>query len=146
MTALNPHPPTGPYILIIDDETDIVDMLTELLGAEGWQTIGVKSAMAGWTFLKNVRLLPSLILLDLMLPDMDGKEFIIYQHADDELERIPVVIMSAAANQRQLRSGLEIVAFLPKPFDIPHLFELCATYCRRTLSTSGSRSDGTAVA
>ncbi len=125
-------PPTGPYILIIDDDAAVVDLLSDLLEDEGWSTIGMRNGMAGWNFLKNVRLIPSLILLDHMMPDMLGTEFIIYQNADDELDRIPVVLMSAGVNLQQLPPNLDVVGFLPKPFDLPYLFELCATYCRRT--------------
>ncbi len=132
---------TGPYILIIDDDGLIVDLLTEILEPEGWRTIGMRSAMAGWNFLKNVRLIPSLILLDHMMPDMLGTEFIIYQNADDELDRIPVVLMSAGVNLQQLPPNLDVVGFLPKPFDIPRLYDLCERYCRRTKQPGRSSTD-----
>ncbi len=142
ISATTPQPPTAPYILIFDDDTGVVTMLTELLEAQGWRTIGMRSGMAAWTFLKNVRLIPSLILLDVMMPDMLGSEFVIYQRVDNELERIPVALMSGDVNLQQLPPGLEVVAFLPKPFDIARLFELCAKYCRRTNCPAGVPADG----
>ncbi len=129
-----PHLQIGPYILIIDDELGVVDMLGDLLAVEGWQTVGLKSPMAAWTFLKHSRQIPSLILLDLMMPAMPGTEFLIYQHIDAELKGIPVILMSAGVNLQQLPQNLDVVAFLPKPFNLPQLFDLCATYCPRTLS------------
>ncbi len=63
---------------------------------------------------------------------MQGTEFLIYQHADDELDRIPVVLMSAGAQLQQLGPKLNVVATLPKPFDFEHLLTIAGRYCRRT--------------
>jgi CheY-like chemotaxis protein len=126
--------PDGPYILIIDDDADIVDVLVKLLESVGWQAIGMRSGTAAHTFLKHTRLIPSLILLDLMMPDMNGDEFILFQQIDADLKHIPVVIVSAGVNKQALSSRLDIVAFLPKPFDVPQLLNLCESYCPRTLN------------
>ena len=70
-----------------------------------------------------------MILLDLFMPVMDGKEFRRRQLADEELAEIPVVVVSAAVGVEERIAALKVAAHLEKPLDIQVLFETVARYC-----------------
>jgi two-component system, chemotaxis family, chemotaxis protein CheY len=84
-----------PSVLIVDDEAGVVSGLTELLESEGYK---VATACDGLDALNQLRagLRPSAILLDLMMPRMDGWDFRHEQMKDDELKEIPIIILTAA--------------------------------------------------
>jgi CheY-like chemotaxis protein len=84
-----------PSVLIVDDEPGVVSGLAELLGSEGYM---VATACDGADALHQLRrgLRPSVILLDLMMPRMDGWDFRHEQMKDDQLKEIPIIILTAA--------------------------------------------------
>jgi CheY-like chemotaxis protein len=94
--ALSENAPLDPpSVLIVDDEPGVVSGLAELLESEGYE---VATASDGVDALDQLRrgLRPSAILLDLMMPRMDGWDFRHEQMKDDELKEIPIIILTAA--------------------------------------------------
>jgi CheY-like chemotaxis protein len=84
----------GPPILIVDDDTDLREVLGELLAEEGYPTRLCANGRAALDALREGAR-PRLILLDLMMPEMNGWQFRQEQLRDDALREIPVVVMTA---------------------------------------------------
>lgn len=107
-------------ILVVDDDAGIREALGAVLENAGYL---VRLADNGETALGALAgpELPSLILLDLMMPVMDGWQFRSRQLADTRLREIPVVIISAGGNVRQKAENLTAAGWLRKPFMLPVL-------------------------
>ena len=125
------HPSAGDTsILVVDDEEDIREFLQELLAGEGCTTAGMPNGQLALEWLASSPDVPALILLDLMMPEMDGWQFL--DHADQEprLRGIPIAIMSAHPSVRNAYNGrgAHFGAFflLPKPIDVPRLLAIVA--------------------
>jgi CheY-like chemotaxis protein len=110
-------------ILVVDDEFDIVDVLSDLLTAEGYRVVTAGNGREGLARAAETR--PDLILLDRMMPVVDGAEMLRLLHEDPELTSIPVVMMSAAEGRR-LSQELGCADFLKKPFDLTTLLDTVA--------------------
>jgi CheY-like chemotaxis protein len=105
-------------ILVVDDEFVIREVLTELLEWEGYTVLTATNGEEGLEQIAGAR--PSLVLLDFMMPVMDGLEMLRRLRADPALRDTPVVLMTAAP--MSLRGDTPLWdALLPKPFDIEGL-------------------------
>ena len=121
--------PTGP-ILVVDDDPDVRDAMALFLRREGYE---VASASEGREALDRLRHRhrPSLILLDLMMPCMDGFELRVQQMQDPELADIPVIVLSAGADLEHKVGPLNVAACLRKPIDLEELLDLVERRCPR---------------
>jgi CheY-like chemotaxis protein len=115
-------------ILIVEDDADLREALSEVLRDEGY---AVTSAADGQEALDRLRreLRPSLILLDLTMPVMNGWQFRAEQRQDPDLSEIPVVVLSAGEHLAQQMSPLGIDDFVPKPIELGHLLQKIERYC-----------------
>lgn len=105
-----------PKILVVDDERNIVELIKFNLVKENWQ---VDFAFDGFTAIdKAVKNRPDIIILDIMLPEMDGYEVCRRLRAEKETESIPIIMLSAKSEELDKILGLEIGAddYLTKPF------------------------------
>jgi DNA-binding SARP family transcriptional activator len=120
-------------ILFIDDDAATREVLAERLQAEGYN---VACAANGWEAINHLRqsLLPHVILLDLIMPVMDGWEFRRQQLQDSALAAIPVIVLSSAVDSSQDASAPGGISYLPKPVDFRRLITLVAGYCPRLTS------------
>jgi DNA-binding response OmpR family regulator len=103
-------------VLVVDDEEDIVELLSYNLQLEGYE---VFRAASGMEALNQARLhLPDLILLDLMLPDMDGFSICEILHCQPSTTNIPVIMLTAMAGELPRLHGFEVGAadYCIKPF------------------------------
>ena len=104
-------------ILCIEDEPEMIDLIRLILGRRGFE---VKGANGGIEGLKMIRQeLPDLVLLDLMMPDMDGWEVYQQMKADEKTKSIPVIVVTAKAQSIDKVLGLHIAKvddYLTKPF------------------------------
>lgn len=103
-------------ILVIEDEADILELISYNLGKEGYRVSGAASGEAG---LKSARAnLPGLIVLDLMLPGLDGLEVCKLLKADSKTQHIPIIMLTAKGEESDVITGLEVGAddYLTKPF------------------------------
>lgn len=89
MQATNP-------IVVVDDDSDVREALGEVLTEEGYSTVLFESGRAALDFLKDRTPHPALILLDLMMPGMNGWQFREEQLKDERLREIPVVVITAS--------------------------------------------------
>ena len=121
------HAPSGP-ILVVEDDPDVRDAMTAILESEGYEVVG---AAEGHEALDRLRggSPPCVILLDLMMPVMDGFEFRVQQLQDPELADIPVIVFSSGGDLHRKVSPLAADGWLAKPIDIPKLLELVRTRC-----------------
>ncbi len=113
-------------VLVVDDDPDIQEALVHILESDGHE---VSKAGNGCTALEMLRRQPpDVVILDLMMPAMNGWEFREAQMKDPRLARIPVIVISAAT----LREPIDADEFLPKPFEPSRLLELVARYAQRS--------------
>jgi CheY-like chemotaxis protein len=116
-------------ILLVDDDQDLRETVTTALTDEGYQVTGVGSAREALAHLRERRP-PSLILLDMMMPGMDGWELRLELKKQPATAEIPVVILSAHGNVRDAALALGAADYLRKPVRIESLLEVAERYCR----------------
>jgi DNA-binding response OmpR family regulator len=108
------------HILCIEDDPEMIDLIRLILNRRGFE---VKGATGGIQGLEMIRAeTPDLVLLDLMMPDMDGWEVYQQLRADDATKDIPVIIVTAKAQNIDKVLGLHIARvedYISKPFS-PH--------------------------
>src|SRR5262245_40571615 len=126
--AMNPLDLSCHSILVVDDDPDIRASLCEILGDEGYRVTGVRNGREALEVLRK-QTRPSLILLDMMMPEMDGWLFRREQQRLPELAGIPVVIVSAHGNVRDAALALGAADYLRKPLRIDSLLEIAERYC-----------------
>lgn len=103
-------------ILVVDDEEDILDLVRYNLGKEGFDVVTVTTGEEALTMARKV--MPDLLLLDLMLPGLDGFEVCKILKADEKTAHIPIIMLTAKGEESDIVSGLEIGAddYISKPF------------------------------
>lgn len=112
------HPPDTPYLVIIDDEDHIREVAALSLElTEGWRIAAVGSSAAGLPLIRSSQ--PDAILLDVMMPEMDGPSCLIELRADPATREIPVIFLTAKVHAGDLRKFLDlgVQGVIAKPFD-----------------------------
>ena len=110
-------------ILVVDDEDDILHFLEMVLREKGYQ---VTTASGGHEALTRAQIdKPDLVLLDIMMPQMDGWEVLKLLRVDDDTRRIPVAMLSARTEAKDRVQGLQegAIDYICKPFALPELLE-----------------------
>lgn len=112
-------------ILVVEDDEDIRNALTDLLEDEGYHT---ESAVNGKDALKILGEIPRpcLVLLDMMMPIMNGRQFLDEVMKDSKLAPIPILIVSAIADKTNIEGS---IGFLKKPIDIDVVLNVVSQYC-----------------
>lgn len=120
-------------ILIVEDDTQTREMLASLLALEGFYAIGAEDGLEALHLLRTVRHraphVPCLVLLDLKMPRLGGKEFRRAQLGDPTVASVPVAVMSGATDLEQRAQALGAVAAVTKPIDVERLLSVVRTYC-----------------
>jgi CheY-like chemotaxis protein len=124
MAAPEQHCP----VLIVEDDADLREMMAQLLTLEGFRAETVANGRDALEYLRRGDR-PEIILLDLMMPVMDGWEFRRRQRADPAVADVPVVVLSALDASRA--TDLQETAFLKKPLDFERLLQLVRRHCRQ---------------
>jgi CheY-like chemotaxis protein len=108
-------------VLLAEDDVEIRDILQDLLEAEGYDVVPAGHGRQALEFLEGVRggRLPDLVVLDLMMPLVDGVQVLKAMKDDPVLSTIPVVVLSAVARERPAGAA----AFLRKPIPLQKLFD-----------------------
>ncbi len=104
-------------ILLVDDEKDLVETVTIRLEASGYQVLPAYDGQEGLDKAKKER--PDLIILDLMLPKMDGYKVCGLLKADSRYNKIPIMMFTARAQESDIEMGKEVGAnaYITKPFE-----------------------------
>lgn len=116
-------------ILIVDDDFAIRDSLSQLLEGEGFSVTAVSDGQEALSYLFQSSEYPCLILLDLMMPGINGWEFRRQQKQNPAFASIPVAIISADRNLKAQATTLEAQGYIDKPIDVDALFQIVGRYC-----------------
>ena len=116
-------------VLVVDDEPAIREMLQDVLSSEGHEVITARDGRAALDTLRDGGRRPCMILLDLMMPHMNGWDFAEALRADEQLHSIPFVVI--AANPRFAADALQLGAsrWLGKPLQLDDLIETVDELC-----------------
>jgi CheY-like chemotaxis protein len=124
MTGGTVHP-----ILVVEDDDIIRDTLLDFLDDNGYQAIGAEHGKDALNKLAGAARTPCLIVLDLMMPVMDGQVFRERQLEDPALSRIPVVVISAYKDLAPLIQSMKVDTYLAKPLKLGDLLAVVQRHC-----------------
>jgi DNA-binding response OmpR family regulator len=114
------------HIVIVDDDRDIVEILAEAFESEGFETVTFQDGAAA--LLHMLANPPALVLTDLVMPGLSGGQLVERLRAAYGPE-LPILVMSASVHLSGF-TGLDVQAFLSKPFDLNDLLEVASSYVR----------------
>jgi two-component system alkaline phosphatase synthesis response regulator PhoP len=132
---------TQKQILVVEDEEDIQELLKYNLAKEGYQVHCVDSGEAG---LQEARkMFPDLLILDLMLPEMNGLEVCRQLKSDSKTQPIPIIMLTAKGEESDIILGLEMGAddYVTKPFSVQVFLSRVRAVLRRKQETESTESD-----
>lgn len=110
-------------ILVVDDDPDIVEFVSEILTMNHYQVQAAENGRAGID--KARKFLPDLVILDLMMPDMHGFEVCQAIRADDKLKDVRIIVSSGKRYQVDARAADRLGGnmFVPKPYKVSQMME-----------------------
>jgi DNA-binding response OmpR family regulator len=112
-----------PHILLVDDDVSLVELI-EMYFEDRYELSIAKDAKEAFDLLAQRT--PDLIVLDIMLPKMDGLQFLEKMRQMDAFRQLPVVLLTAKGTDHDIKIGMESGAqmYIPKPFDFDELFDV----------------------
>ncbi len=115
----------------MDDDANIRCTVAKVLHDEGYESVSAANGREALDWIRSSELEPCVVLLDLMMPVMDGWQFLEQLARDRRLGPIPVVIMSAYPSVRQIHQKLygDSEFFLPKPVKLANLLAVVSQFC-----------------
>jgi DNA-binding response OmpR family regulator len=124
-------------ILVVDDEQDVLDVLRLVLAKSGYEVLTATSGMEGLTQAESQ--LPDLIVLDIMMQQMDGWEVLKLLKLDERTSSIPVVILSARVEPKDMIRGLQegAIDYVTKPFAVREILSKVAALLGPPPETEG---------
>ncbi|MCO5166769.1 MAG: response regulator [Planctomycetes bacterium] len=125
----SPPPCSRDTILLVEDDPGIREALCELLTDSGYRAAAAADGQDAIRLLEGDGRAPCLVLLDLMMPGMNGWEFRRWLAGRPELAQVPVVLLSAHANLPAEARALDVAAFLRKPIDVDRMLDTVASLC-----------------
>jgi len=133
--------PSGCRVLVVDDDPLVREALTVALSSQGFE---VASAADGYGALELLRVQqPSVVLLDLEMPTMDGWRFRAEQVRDKRIASVPVVVLSGRGDAARQARALGVAGGLQKPFDLDELEDkLCRAARARHAPPGAGQSSG----
>jgi DNA-binding response OmpR family regulator len=126
-----------PTIVVIDDEEDILELLDYNLTLSGFKVILKQDGPGGLDSIRSHR--PDLIILDLMLPGLNGLDVCRIVKNDCELSHIPIVMLTVKGEEKDIVTGFELGAddYITKPFSIHVLIARVRAVLRKKLGETG---------
>ncbi len=113
------NPADRPAVLVIDDEKAYTKVMAMVLGEYGFDSFPANSAQDAWDLLD--RITPDLVLLDVMMPEIDGITFLGELRANAEFREVPVLVITAYTETREKALGAGASGYLKKPFSAQQL-------------------------
>lgn len=124
-------------ILVVDDDPEVVAIARRVLALAGWWVIGTTDPREGLRLALEHE--PCLVLIDLMMPHMDGEELLAAMRAQLRERMPPVALVSAAYSRSEVGRRHQVDATLAKPFDIADLRDLAARFAAEHRDRPSSR-------
>ena len=121
-------------VLVVDDDPDILEALAEILEAEGFNVRRARNGLEALDQLSEA-VVPNLVLLDLMMPVMDGWEFAQRMRQNPAFPQVPIIVLSADRNVGSKAREIGAVGHLAKPFELNDLLEMVRTHVSIPAST-----------
>lgn len=118
-------------ILVVEDDSDIRDSVVEVLEDEGYRVLSAADGHQALLVLEGLPEPPALILLDLMMPIMNGFQFREEQLKNPALASVPVVVVTADVNAKSKADTLRAAAFVQKPLKIQTLLDIIESHVVR---------------
>ena len=122
------------YILVVEDDPSIREVIREVLGVTHHTVRMAKHGRDALDIISHGAK-PDLILLDLMMPVIDGWQLIEILSEDSKLSKIPVVVMSAVASSDHMKAHPNAVGMISKPLEIDSLLDVVEQFCGEILSS-----------
>jgi CheY-like chemotaxis protein len=116
-------------VCVVDDDADIREILAEVLSLEGYDVVAAGDGQSALKMLHDRAPACRLILLDLMMPQMNGWEFRRKQLLDPAIASIPVVLLTGAGTAAKSIDELQVAATIEKPVELDDLLAKVAHYC-----------------
>ena len=129
----------GKLVVCIEDEPEMIDLVKLILSRKGFQVVGAMGGREGLAAIQSEK--PDLVLLDLMMPDMDGWEVYQKMKADDATKGIPVIVVTAKAQSIDKVLGLHIAKvddYITTPFGPQELMESVEAVLARQTQSLGA--------
>jgi len=119
-----------PYVLTVDDDKAIVDVIQLLLAAEEYNGFGIADSLKVLSFLNSLddNLLPSVILLDLMMPGLSGYEIARILSQNERYKHIPIIVMTADSRVQSFNGIQGAIDLVGKPFRLGLLLTKLKAY------------------
>jgi CheY-like chemotaxis protein len=114
-------------VLLIDDDAEMTSLLAGILSARGLRSLVAADGAEAIHRCTTMAIRPSVIVLDLVMPGMDGPAFLEAQRAHPLLAGVPVIVMSGAALPDPLPPG--VIAMVPKPVSVAQLIAVIQSAC-----------------
>ena len=124
MRSVSNSTTTGARILCVEDEALMLDLLRHFLEKAGYAFLGARDGLEALTMMRSEQ--PDLVLLDLMLPEVDGAEVLLHKKDEPAIRDIPVIAVTALASpfdQLMWKRRTEIKAYVTKPFKRQELLD-----------------------
>lgn len=123
-------------VLVIDDDEDIRETISQALELEGYTVLMAIHGQDGLKVLDSLAATdyPGMIILDLMMPVMDGSQFLEFVHTNkkDSFAKIPIILASAKGNHGDHQHAKLASEVLKKPLDLDELYAIVKKYCVTT--------------
>ena len=118
-------------VLVVEDDLDIRDIVQDLLESEGYDVVPASNGRQALEFLGAVResAKPALVILDMMMPLVDGRQVLEAMRRDPHLASIPVLVISAVVREKPEGAS----AFLRKPVSLDKLFQTVRSFTHRAI-------------
>ncbi len=127
-------------VLVVEDDNDIRAALVDVLECEGYHAVSATNGKEALDMLQEIEK-PCLVLLDMMMPIMNGQEFLDRVMKDSYLAPIPVLIVSAIADKTNTKGA---IGFVKKPVDIDTVLKIVDEYCNGTFTEAQIPRDSSA--
>lgn len=135
-------------ILVVEDDRDIRESVEDVLRTEGYEVFAAANGKEAISILREIEH-PTLILLDMMMPVMSGWEFLEAQKSSAQFANLPVVVVSAQADESALiskRGDIQAEGLLRKPIQLENLLSVVETYCENPEVVRARESESLATA
>lgn len=132
-------------ILVVDDERDLLDLIEYNLKKEGYDVLKAEDGLDGIRMAKKYK--PDLVLLDIMMPQMDGLEACEQIRADEEIKHTPIIFLTAKSDEKTEVQGLNLGAddYLTKPISTAKLVSRISAVLRRLESSQNESGSAETV-